>query len=629
MNAIPSLIEAIPQIIGNFITNIINNLPQIITTGVNILVSLVNGIIKAIPTLVEALPQVCQSIIDAFKNTDWLQLGKDIINGIIEGIKSMGGALWDAATQLADDTLNWFKEKFDINSPSKIMRDIIGVGIVEGIGVGILKGEKHALNAVDALGESILNEAQQINAGNVAVPLMVSATQNVTETGVPDINTGWETVSESTGQTIDEMTSRDSGILKSFNEDTLVKLQSFSGVYAEIWKKTSGVVQSILQDLTRRAVSQSQYMVQEILNRMNQLTAQTRNIGSSAIGELIAGINSRQGDANNAASSLVQSLLSKFKEGLGIHSPSRAMYDIGHYMLQGLINGLDGDNLIKFVDNIVSTIKDNFQSVNLKQLISTMGSDVSKLWEKLGIQFGSGTFGESGMMFPTDSKLITSYFGYRNDTGGVGSNDHKGIDIGAPSGAPIYAALPGTVTMAGMYGGYGNAVIIDHGGGLQTLYGHMSSVAAASGQNVLPGQVIGFVGSTGNSTGPHLHFSILKDGAFIDPLMFFPGFKVGSKYIPRDMLAYLHKGEAVVRKDENPYANSNGSFWTDMLKGAVNSQNASFRKVMSNNSYNNTINNIDNKREVTQHVYFQETPERPSETAAALKRAGRELAFGL
>ena len=129
----------------------------------------------------------------------------------------------------------------------------------------------------------------------------------------------------------------------------------------------------------------------------------------------------------------------------------------------------------------------------------------------------------SGFIWPVDSREITSYFGYRGyeATGGVGTADHDGLDIGAWSGEPIYAAAAGTVTLACEYGGYGNCVIIAHDNGYSTLYGHQSSIAVSEGQRVNQGDVIGYVGSTGWSTGPHLHISFI-DGAgnYADPLSF-------------------------------------------------------------------------------------------------------------
>jgi murein DD-endopeptidase MepM/ murein hydrolase activator NlpD len=95
---------------------------------------------------------------------------------------------------------------------------------------------------------------------------------------------------------------------------------------------------------------------------------------------------------------------------------------------------------------------------------------------------------------------------------------HDGIDIGAASGTPIRAAAAGTVIYAGWLGGYGNLTVIDHGGGIATAYGHQSSIAAGSGAYVAQGQVIGYVGSTGHSTGAHLHFEVRVNGVPQDPL---------------------------------------------------------------------------------------------------------------
>jgi murein DD-endopeptidase MepM/ murein hydrolase activator NlpD len=94
---------------------------------------------------------------------------------------------------------------------------------------------------------------------------------------------------------------------------------------------------------------------------------------------------------------------------------------------------------------------------------------------------------------------------------------HAGIDFGAPYGSPIYAVADGTVTFAGRHGGHGNYVRLKHGGGLDTGYGHMSRIAVASGSRVRAGQVIGYVGSTGLSTGPHLHFEAYRGGHTINP----------------------------------------------------------------------------------------------------------------
>jgi murein DD-endopeptidase MepM/ murein hydrolase activator NlpD len=95
---------------------------------------------------------------------------------------------------------------------------------------------------------------------------------------------------------------------------------------------------------------------------------------------------------------------------------------------------------------------------------------------------------------------------------------HEGIDIGAGSGSPIVAVAAGTVISAGWMGGYGNLIVIDHGGGVATAYAHQSSFAVGFGQSVGQGQVIGYVGCTGHCFGPHLHFEVRVNGGAVDPL---------------------------------------------------------------------------------------------------------------
>jgi murein DD-endopeptidase MepM/ murein hydrolase activator NlpD len=112
---------------------------------------------------------------------------------------------------------------------------------------------------------------------------------------------------------------------------------------------------------------------------------------------------------------------------------------------------------------------------------------------------------------------VTSGYGVRRDPfTGVPAN-HLGLDVGAPEGTPIRAPAGGVVLAAGPKGGYGNAVEIDHGDGLVTLYGHASELLVSPGQTVEPGQAIATVGSTGRSTGPHLHFEVRVAGRPVDP----------------------------------------------------------------------------------------------------------------
>ncbi len=134
------------------------------------------------------------------------------------------------------------------------------------------------------------------------------------------------------------------------------------------------------------------------------------------------------------------------------------------------------------------------------------------------LQNGSKSVGKvsgSGLMWPTKGRL-SSAFGYR------WGRLHAGIDIAASKGTIIRAAKAGTVVFSGQMSGYGNVVIIDHGGGLSTLYGHQSRIAARRGQSAGQGEVIGYVGSTGRSTGNHLHFETRTNGRPQNPRRYLP-----------------------------------------------------------------------------------------------------------
>ena len=113
---------------------------------------------------------------------------------------------------------------------------------------------------------------------------------------------------------------------------------------------------------------------------------------------------------------------------------------------------------------------------------------------------------------------ITSPYGYRVHPIWGTTIYHSGIDIGVDEGTPVHAADSGVIVWSGWMGGYGYAVVIDHGNGLSTLYGHNSELAVDEGQSVSKGQVVAYAGSTGNSTGPHVHFEVRENGDPVDPL---------------------------------------------------------------------------------------------------------------
>ena len=137
-----------------------------------------------------------------------------------------------------------------------------------------------------------------------------------------------------------------------------------------------------------------------------------------------------------------------------------------------------------------------------------------------------GFLREHGMtpsIWPVIGKLESGVGGRRNPFGGRGYEYHEGQDIDAAYGTPVQAAATGRVIIAGWQRGYGNVVYVDHGSGLSTRYGHLSEIDVSVGQTVTRGQTIGLVGSTGRSTGPHLHYEVRINNQPVDPRQYLPG----------------------------------------------------------------------------------------------------------
>ncbi len=177
------------------------------------------------------------------------------------------------------------------------------------------------------------------------------------------------------------------------------------------------------------------------------------------------------------------------------------------------------------------------QSLSNNELIEDMKNQLNNL--SLRTAFQTNSFVEITTMVKNKEKLlraipaiqpvsnknlkrVASGFGYRIDPLYKDYRLHAGLDFSAPIGTPIYATSDGVIQAAGFNtDGYGNKVVINHGYGYQTLYGHMVRVKAKVGQSIKRGEVIGYVGSTGKSTGAHLHYEVIKRGAKVDPVYYF------------------------------------------------------------------------------------------------------------
>ena len=142
---------------------------------------------------------------------------------------------------------------------------------------------------------------------------------------------------------------------------------------------------------------------------------------------------------------------------------------------------------------------------------------------------GAAAYSTGSFIFPVASyTYISSRFGERIHPITGELKNHNGMDIASNMGTTVYAADGGRVVLAEWYGGYGNCIMIEHGNGYKTLYGHLSVISVKNGQTVNQGETIGQVGSTGNSTGPHLHFEVYLNGGRIDPEQFYSGLNISA-----------------------------------------------------------------------------------------------------
>lgn len=693
VNALPELIMTIPDIIKEFINGVVAHLPDIIQSGIELIFALITGLITAIPSLVAAIPEVIMAIFDAFANTNWAELGHNIINGIIEGLENMMRSLGDTVKKIGSSIWEGFKSFFNINSPSHLMRDTIGVGITEGIGVGIVKGTHFAIQAVDTVGDNVLDSAALMTESLTDIPIAVSQEASLdthtpvlgkdnlnTDVGLEvtgtdsfsndllkgigtEMDSEWSQVSASTttqwqaiqtflkttwtaikSNASSDWAALENTIASKWGEISNDTTNSWNGIFAYLrknwqsmlsesqsaWTRMRDGIQNILGTLYGVVTSG----FSPSLGYIQGLSGTLYGYGANMINELKRGIQDTSGGVTGAIEDLVETLKSKFIEGFEIHSPSHFTYYVGTMLGKGLINSLRDSHLASFVDSMIAQMKNSFENgrLNLQAVMSFMGDKAPDLLKELGITLGgsTGIVGLGGMVWPADSTDITSWFGNRPYPGAGGSTNHGGLDIGAAMGSNVYAALGGIVTSSGWNGGYGNAITIDHGNGLSTLYGHMSQLIAGVGQMVAPGQVIGLVGSTGNSTGPHLHFETLLNGGRVDPATFF-GFSVGSRDVPQDMIAWVHKHEAIIPADEMeklkrltnpraPYRNSHG----DILPG-LNTRFSNSARGYSNFVEEGTGGT---KQTIYQEININQPVESPSEAARAFKRAQKELAYG-
>lgn len=212
------------------------------------------------------------------------------------------------------------------------------------------------------------------------------------------------------------------------------------------------------------------------------------------------------------------------------YEEAAALLEVKEVELQAEIEKLEGElNTLQSELTALQSDIDGYQAV-INQYAADekrIDREIKAMAEELKKQQTPPTSTGSYIWPSRSCFVVTSKYGWRTISLYGSARFHAGIDIGASMGTPIVAADGGNVIVSAYDGGYGNYVMINHGDGRSTLYGHMSSRAVSVGQTVNQGQVIGYVGSTGNSTGPHIHFEIRVNGGTVNPLKYFSGYTYG------------------------------------------------------------------------------------------------------
>lgn len=447
-------------------------------------------------------------------------------------------------------------------------------------------------DSAHGLGQSILNQNPWIG---INAKLIHDTTKNTTDPLVPELTTTGSDSGYGLGSALgsqDPYVGQNATLLK---DTATTNTDPLRGNLASTGSDSGQNLSDELGKKEGLIGETSKSIYKKVDGTLSPLPGVIKGYGEDSGQGFADGQSSKEKTIEGSSSSIVQKVLTTFKTGLGIASPSKEMKALGEFSMDGFLNGLSAANIAEFCAGIVEDIKEAFanKKFSLKGAVEFIGSGAMEFLKSIGV--GGASMGD--LTSPL-SGSITSEFGTRADPFTGEQKFHAGIDIGAAEGTPVGAAGAGEVSMAGWYGGYGNAVMIDHGNGLQSLYGHLSAIMVSVGDLVTQLQTIGLVGSTGNSTGPHLHFELRQDGTPIDPSALF-GFDIGTRYVPRDMVAMIHEGEMIVPKHENPYANSGGQI---MPSGA--------------------------KIEQTVNIYSPQVLS-PSQTARINKRALQELALSL
>ncbi|MEK2500213.1 hypothetical protein WN871_10625, partial [Tetragenococcus halophilus] len=344
---LPQLIEAGLKIIVSLFKALIDNLPKIIEAGVELLFALIDGLIKTIPDLIEALPEIFDAIIDAFMDVDWVGLGKDILDGILDGLKQIGSDVWDSVKDVGNSIKEGFKDFFDIHSPSRVMADLAKF-LPEGIAKGITDNKDVVVQAMQMLNKMMKDSVQQ--PANVGVEANANQDDENTNTANP-----LEKLMKGFAEQIPQAQEQVKQFIAQWNQLFIANDEiMFKVGFNWLNKLLQGANESYPKIVER---------VKQLIDQINTLVKNNyepmQNQGRTLLKKLLDGWNSVYDAMVNRVKQLISQINKLIKNN---YSP---MYKQGRTWLQRLLDGFNSlysqmiDRIKQLISRINNLIQDN------------------------------------------------------------------------------------------------------------------------------------------------------------------------------------------------------------------------------------------------------------------------------
>lgn len=343
VNMLPTLIDAAITLILKLVDALIENLPKIIEAGVQILVALIKGLVESIPKLLAALPQIFTAIFEAFGEVDWLDIGKNIIVGVVKGIKSMGKAVKDAVFGVGDSIKNWFEEKLDINSPSKVMETSAG-WVPAGVASGISNGDSGiqtamgnmvgvVTNAFSGISSKVDNAqitAQGVQMASVLVSGISKGMSSLPKIGASYINqfiaimaktaSTSSTIGTQIGFGITKGIQSTSSMMNSVSNSLMSilngNLRKYISIMLATGKQLMTAFISGFNSLVSTAQARANFVGLNTVNQIKRHTASMKSAGVSLMSGLAQGINSGKASVNSAMRGVSGTMLNAIQKGI-------------------------------------------------------------------------------------------------------------------------------------------------------------------------------------------------------------------------------------------------------------------------------------------------------------------------